>query len=322
MPTLDREPANTLPTVSAVVCTRDRAELLRRAVRSILVQDYPGELEVVIVSDDGSTRTAALAAYQDLVTAADELPQRSVHVEVNSRTSGLAGARNSGILAATGELIAFCDDDDEWLPGKLTAQLDAWHRHPHASIVATGITIVTGEGSRTRIPPEHTTLADLLRSRVAPLHPSSFLLSRARLLERIGLVDQEVPHSYAEDYELMLRCARIGPIIAVPRALTIVHWDRLSFFNAQWDAVAEGLSYVLGQVPEFETDRIGRARIRGQVAFAHAAAGRRTKALRWAGAAWRDDPRQLRAYGAVAVAAGLASPDHLVERVNARGKGL
>ena len=318
----ERQPTGTHPSVTAVVCTRERPVLVRRAVRSILAQDYVGRLDVVLVVDDGSTQEQAIAAYADLVEAVDSSPTRGLRVEVNRGRSGLAAARNVGIRVAEGHFLAFCDDDDEWLPGKVTAQVQAFHAYPEAAVVATGITIVTHEGSCTRIPPQRTTHRDLLRSRVAELHPSSFMLARANLVGRIGLVDEGVPHSYGEDYELLLRCARVGPIIAVAKPLTIVHWDRLSFFNARWDAVAGGLSYVLENFAEFDGDRVGRARIRGQVAFAHAAAGRRTEALRWARDAWRDDPRQPRSYGAAAVALGLARPERLLAHVNTRGKGL
>lgn len=321
MPTTERSQDRAQPRVSAVICTRERPELVRRAVRSVVGQDYPGSLEVVLVLDDGSAPAEAAAAYADLEELVRSHPGRHLRIEVNGATPGLAGARNTGLRAATGTFVAFCDDDDEWLPGKVSAQLAALAAHPEAVLVATGITIVTHEGSTTRIPPARVTQADLLRSRVAELHPSSFL-ARRELFARIGPIDEGVPHSYGEDYELLLRCARIGPIVAVPAPLTVVHWDRLSFFNARWDAVAGGLSYLLDRFPEFERDRVGRARVRGQVAFAHAAAGRRTEALRWARDAWRDDPRQLRSYGAAAVAMGLARPERLVAAVNTRGKGL
>ncbi len=53
--------------------------------------------------------------------AADE----RVEAIANTREPGLAGARNSGILALDTDLVAFCDDDDQWLPGKLAAQVKA-----------------------------------------------------------------------------------------------------------------------------------------------------------------------------------------------------
>ncbi|HEV2893829.1 MAG TPA: glycosyltransferase family A protein, partial [Actinomycetota bacterium] len=93
------------PPVSVVVPTRDRPELLRRAVTAILEQTYQGPIECVVVFDQSDP---------DLPWGALPAGRRLVLVR-NQRTPGLAGARNSGILAATGELVAFCDDDDEWL---------------------------------------------------------------------------------------------------------------------------------------------------------------------------------------------------------------
>jgi len=299
------------PSVSAVVCTRDRPELLRRAVSSILNQDYPGELECVVVLD---------RCEDDL--AMPDLPAgRSLRVLANTRSPGLAGGRNTGVDAAAGELIAFCDDDDEWLPGKITAQVELLRRRPEASLVATGILIVTERERVPRVPPEEVTLADLLRSRVVGLAPSAFLLRRADLLAAGG-VDEELPTSYGEDYELLLRMSHGGPVLSVPALLTIIHWDRLSYFTTRWDGITEGLGYILAKHPEYGSDRVGRARMRGQIAFAHAAAGRRGRAVQWAAKTLRDDPRQLRAYGAIAVASGVVRAESLLERVNARGHGL
>ncbi|MBW3085254.1 hypothetical protein KEM60_01451 [Austwickia sp. TVS 96-490-7B] len=303
--------SSALPTVSAVVGTHDRPVLLRRAVTSILEQDYPGTIECIVVRD----------RCQDDLSMTDLPPGRSVIVVDNVRSPGLAGARNTGINRASGELIAFCDDDDEWLPGKISVQVEMLSQHPEASLVATGIRIVTADDAVTRIPPAQVTLPDLLRSRVAQIHPSSFLLRRDDLIAA-GLVDEEVPSSFGEDYELMLRLARRGPIVSVTAPLTVVHWDRLSFFSTRWNGICDGLGYILTKFPEFNSDRVGRARLRGQIAFAHAAAHRRRDATRWAAATLRDDPRQLRGYAALAVATGLVPPQALLERVNAHGRGL
>lgn len=303
--------ADTHPTVTAIVCTRDRPQLLRRAVSSILGQDYRGDLECVVVLDQ----------CEDDLVLGELPPRRQLRVLRNSRAPGLAGGRNSGLAAAAGELVAFCDDDDEWLPGKIAAQVGLLARRPEAALVATGISIVTEQERVARTPPVEVTLADLLRSRVTELHSSSFLMRRLDLLEAGG-VDEHVPMSYGEDYELLLRMAHRGPIVSVSSLLTVVHWDRLSFFSTRWDGISDGLGYILAKYPEYGSDRVGRARVRGQIAFAHAAAGRRGRAVRWAAATLADDPRQLRAYGALAVASGVVRAESLLERVNARGHGL
>src|SRR5437868_1745643 len=90
------------PSVTAAVPTRDRPELLRRAVRSILDQDYDGDVHCLIVFDGGDPVPVEVPTSQ----------RRSLRTLTNLRTPGLAGARNTGILEADGDLVAFCDDDD------------------------------------------------------------------------------------------------------------------------------------------------------------------------------------------------------------------
>ena len=301
------------PTVSVVIATVDRPELLRRAVAAALDQDYEGVVEVVVVHDRTAPRDVG-------VPVAD--PGRSLRVVANARTPGLAGARNTGILAAEGQLVAFCDDDDAWAPEKLGEQVRHWRAHPEASAVATGMVISTEADEIVRLPPARTTFAQLLRSRVLGLHPSSLLLRRDDLVGEVGLVDERLPRSYGEDYDLLLRLARRGDIHAVPRPLLRVDWARTSYFEGSWDAVSAGMTYLLDKFPEFRTDRRGWSRIAGQIAFAHAARGRRTAAVRWALAGWRRDPSQLRGYAALAVAARLVDADWLLDRTQRRGHGL
>ncbi|HEV3496541.1 MAG TPA: glycosyltransferase family A protein, partial [Actinomycetes bacterium] len=85
-----------LPSVSVVVPTRDRPELLRRAVAAILGQTYPGPVQCVVVFDQSDP---------DLPWA-DPGARRRLKLVRNQRTAGLAGARNSGVLHADGELVA------------------------------------------------------------------------------------------------------------------------------------------------------------------------------------------------------------------------
>jgi len=103
------------PLVSAVIPTRDRADLLTSAVASALQQTWPN-LEVVVVIDGQDPATEArLAGFAD----------RRVRVVTLSENCGAAEARNAGVRAAKGEWIAFLDDDDEWLPGKIARQMGA-----------------------------------------------------------------------------------------------------------------------------------------------------------------------------------------------------
>src|SRR5699024_22234 len=196
--------------ITAVVATRGRPQMLRKALHAILAQDYDGELEVIVVFDQ--------VDIDDLEEIS--VPKmRTLRTMSNTRAPGLAGGRNTGIMAATGSLIAFCDDDDEWLPHKLTVQVASWQRDPDAICLATAITIKSPGGAHLRLGPEVVTFEDFLASRVQEVHPSSLLWRRDDLLGRVGLVDEEIPASYGEDYDLLLRATRSGRLRCVPESL-------------------------------------------------------------------------------------------------------
>ena len=79
------------------------------------------------------------------VTLAGDHGGRTVTVVANTRSPGLAGARNSGIALADTELVAFCDDDDRWLPGKLSRQVEVFRADPGARFVSCGIQVRYGD---------------------------------------------------------------------------------------------------------------------------------------------------------------------------------
>ncbi|HET8660396.1 MAG TPA: glycosyltransferase family 2 protein [Micromonosporaceae bacterium] len=301
------------PSVTAVVPTRDRPELLRAAVAAIVGQAYPGRVEVVVVYDQSTPDTSL---------ASDD-PQRPVRVIANTRTPGLAGGRNTGILAATGDLVAFCDDDDEWLPGKLAAQVAALEAAGDAELACCGIRVAYDGSTVDRVLPlDRVPLGALLRKRLTELHPSTFLIRRDALVNGIGLVDEEIPGSYAEDYELLLRAARRRPLVNVAEAQVLVRWHRRSYFSQRWETIATALQWLLGRYPEFAGEPLGEARVAGQIAFAHAAMGDRRGAVRWARHTLTRNPREPRAYLALAVASRAVRPDTVLRRLHQRGRGI
>jgi glycosyltransferase involved in cell wall biosynthesis len=102
--------------VSVVVTTYNRVDAATAAVQSIFDQtDPPGE---VIVCDDGSTDGTEVA-----FRAWEQREERLRFLRNPVNAGRPAPARNMGIRAAHGEWIAFLDDDDVWLPDKLTVQL-------------------------------------------------------------------------------------------------------------------------------------------------------------------------------------------------------
>jgi glycosyltransferase involved in cell wall biosynthesis len=302
------------PRVSVVVPTRDRPELLARAVGAIVQQDYEGEIESIVVFDQADP-------VQPLV---DPEVTRPIRLLRNTRTPGLAGARNTGILAATGELVAFCDDDDEWLPDKVRRQVRVLEAAPGSDVVATGMSVVYGTRTIDRVSDrERVTHQDLLRSRVQEIHPSSILARRSALVGGpVGLVDEEIPGSYGEDYDWLLRATKIHPIAVVRSCLVRVYWHPTSFFADRWATIIEALQYLLRKYPEFRSQPRGLAQQYGRIAFAHAALGHRREARRWARRTLRVNALERRAYLALAVSTGAISADTLMRLAHRVGRGI
>ena len=192
--------------LSVVIPTRDRPDRLLGAVRSVLDQDHPA-LEVVVV-DDGSGPSTAEA----LDRLADADPR--VVVVRHSESRGASAARNTGLDAARGELVGFCDDDDAWLPGTAGRAVDAL---TPTSGIAYGYHQVlieaTGRLVTFRPPPAPT--PGLLRW----LDPSPSIFGVVRRAAVGDALRFDTALETAEDWDLRLRCADVAPMVLVPAPL-------------------------------------------------------------------------------------------------------
>ena len=103
------------PLISVIIPTYNRKRLVERAAKSVLAQMYKN-IECIVVDDCSTDET---------VTLLKELSLKDSRLIVISHTANrhVSAARNTGLAAANGELIAFLDDDDAWLPNKLDKQV-------------------------------------------------------------------------------------------------------------------------------------------------------------------------------------------------------
>lgn len=289
------------PSVTVVVPTHARPFELRRALASIFAQDYPGNLACVVVFD-----RAEPFDLSDMVVSGEG---RTLVVTRNARTPGPAGARNTGVDTSFGDLIAFCDDDDEWLPGKLSAQVEALHADLDADVVLTGIELWR-DGVRTALVPDAISVTDedLCRSRVTALHTSTFLVDREAYESVIGPFDEACPEGYGEDYEWLLRAAAQAPLVVVRDPLVRVYWGDGPYLAERWQVIVDGVQYLLRTHPELRGYRQNLSRMEGSVAFAYAALGRAREARRWALRSIRHWPAEKRSYLALAVSTRLVRP--------------
>jgi glycosyltransferase involved in cell wall biosynthesis len=303
-----------VPSVGVVIPTRNRPELLRAALASVLSQVYPGRLRVVVV-------------YDGVLPEPEIASDPRVSTLVNTRTPGLAGTRNTGILSLDTDLVAFCDDDDRWLPGKLAAQVRALFASPSASFATCAIEVEYLGRTTSRLAGSSTVvLSDLLRSRMAMLHSSTFLIRRSALVgSSLGLVAEDAPGSQNEDYDLLLRASRLHPVVHVDVPLVHVLWGRSSFFSDQYSTKISSLRWLLERHPELAAHRSGAARIHGQLACWYAARsgrGDRRSAVRHAGRALRHRWREPRAVIALAAAARLVRVSSVLAVLHRLGRGI
>lgn len=292
------------PSVGVVIPTRgDRGDWLREAVRGALAQEYAGELDVVVVADGADVRVVAR-----------QVAALPVRVLPNRFSPGLPGARNTGIAACDTDLIAFCDDDDVWLPGKLAAQVAAMDGG--AWFASCGIEVEYGGQVVPRLAGTDTVTADdLVRSRMVMVHSSTFLFRRGTIQ-----VDEGAPRGQNEDWDLALRAAKRHPLACADRPLVRVRWGG-SHYVSRWSDRIAGLEWMLSRHPELACDPRGAARVYGQLAFAHAALRRRRTAVRWAARTLSTRLAEPRAALALAVALGLPAPT-VLSLLHHRGRGI
>ncbi|MGV9774688.1 glycosyltransferase family 2 protein [Streptosporangium sp. NPDC003464] len=311
------------PSVGVVIPTRGRRpEQLRSATRAALGQDHPGAVEVVIVVDGAdpalvTDQVAGLLARRAPAARREQTAPRGVRVVANRLSPGLPGARNTGIAALGTDLVSFCDDDDEWLPGKVGAQVAALEAEPGAEFSSCAIEVEYGSRRVPRLAGTGlVTRADLVRSRMVMVHSSTFLFRRGTLW-----ADESAPGGQNEDWDLALRAAARHPIAHVDRPLVRVRWGG-SLYATRWADRIAGLEWMLARHPDLAVDPRGAARVYGQLAFHHAALGRRREAGRWAWRAFAARRGELRAPIALAVAAGLVSAQTVLSTLHHRGHGI
>lgn len=302
-----------LPPITVIVPTHNRPELMARAVLSIVEQTYDGPIEVLVVFD----------ACEPVLPEVPARPNRWVKALVNERAPGPAGGRNSGVLAASHELIAFLDDDDVWAATKIADQVAVVQQHPDTVLFGTAMQVDDGSRLHDRLVPfDRVTHDILLHNRIAALHTSSLLIRSEAMRGPVGLFDESLPRGYCEDYDLLLRAATIAPIVVVNRPLVVVRWQGDSHFLGAWATYAEALKCLLAKHPGFETSRRAVGRIESQIAFALAASGDRRQGAGWAWRSLRHDPRQPKAWLALAVALRVISAARVTRIARRFGRSI
>ncbi len=300
------------PSVSAVLVTSGRSEALRRAVRSVLGQRYPGRVECVVVFDGREPFDMSDVAPDD------GRIDRELVVIGNRRAGGVAGARNAGVDRAFGELIAFCDDDSEWLPGKLLEQVSAMSRSG-APVSVSASELSVGERHHAR-PLAHAAMAPGVGpAGMSAAHRSAVLVRHDVMVERVGPADETIPGGYGASADWLARAADVVDIEVIPTPLVRVHRDRTPAGPERHLEVLAWVAYLERRRPDW-LDRRAASHLYGRAAFACAGLAQFTQARRWAGRAWWRSPVSLRSLLAIAVACRVVRFDRVQSWAMRRGR--
>lgn len=206
------------PLVSVIIPVYNRRAWITEAVDSVLCQDYaPSE---VIVVDDGST------------DGTGEIPSAyGERIRLISRPNeGVSAARNRGVKAARGNLIAFLDSDDYWLSGKLAAQAEFFRSNPDIRICQTE-EIWVRKGKRVNPGRRHRKSGGMIFEKsleLCMISPSAVMMKKD-LFEEHGGFDENLPA--CEDYDLWLRITCTEPVGLINTPLIVKrggHPDQLS----------------------------------------------------------------------------------------------
>jgi len=187
------------PRVSAIVPVFNGESTIAAAIASVLAQHYDGEIEIVVVDDGSTDRTASvLERYAGRIRV------------VTQNNRGPAAARNAGVRASHGEYVAFLDADDAWMPGKVAKAVSALETDGGTAMVYTNARIVNegGEQLSRNYTPEAQRCAPTMKEMLSGLWnilPSTAVMRRATF-DKIGGFREEFATGYPqwEDSYFML----------------------------------------------------------------------------------------------------------------------
>lgn len=201
--------------ISVAIATYNRAPMVREAV--LAIQGQSQQADEIVISDDAST-DETVAVIENL--ARDD---RRIRLLRQPRNSGGVGNWNAAIEATCGDLIAWCSDDDRFLPGHLEASAEYLSAHPEVGLVHSGFvdSIESAEGEQRELrrlrPPGVLTRSGLIPYLIRyydwPFHPSTIVMRR-KVWEQVGPFD---PVYQFSDSEWFLRAVEKFPAAYLSR---------------------------------------------------------------------------------------------------------
>jgi glycosyltransferase involved in cell wall biosynthesis len=215
-----------MPAVSVIIPTRNRCELLPRAVES--ARGAASDVEIIVVDDASDDATPEVCAGFSNV--------RYVRLR---RNLGPGSARNVGLISSTAPYISFLDDDDLKMPGSIERQVNLLDAEPGAGMIY-GRALYGDENCKPSggFYPEDCPQGDLFWQLLRwNFIPSPTVVFRRACLARIGLLEESAPG--IEDWDLWIRIAELYPVLATETAVAI--WRKSNPHSRQFTSHGERL---------------------------------------------------------------------------------
>ena len=186
--------------VSIITPSFNQARYLEQTIQSVLEQDYPS-IEYIVV--DGASTDGSVDVIEKYAN--------KLAWWVSEKDSGQADAINKGFLRATGEIVAWLNSDDYYLPGAISAAVKAFEENPDVLLVYGNMLAVDERGnSFNALHYKQLTLQDLLCFQIIG-QPAVFF--RREVLSKAGMLDPTF--HFLLDHHLWIRIARHGKILHV-----------------------------------------------------------------------------------------------------------
>ena len=196
--------------ISVIIPTHNRANLISRAIESVRKQTIDDRIEIIVVSDGSTDNTREVVSGYSDVRFFEYFP-------------GVNGnhARNTGVKNAGGDYVAFLDDDDEWLPEKLSRQIEAMQKE-NAGLSYTGVRIVyDNEGIQYLGRPGES--GDLKKRILIDncIGSTSTVVVKKSLFEEAGGFDEKL--GALQDYDLWIRLCQLTRVSCIPEPMILYH---------------------------------------------------------------------------------------------------
>ncbi len=206
-----------MPRVSIIIATHNRPHRLPNAISS--ARSAGRDVEIIVVDDASGDETESVCQSTPGIT----------YLRVD-RNQGVAGARNIGLIASSGEYITFLDDDDVRLPNSLDEQIEVLEQHPQAAFVYGQAIPETENGERGIAYPRRCPQGDIFWQLLTRnFIPCGSVVFRRSVVPAIGLLDNAIPR--IDDWDFWVRSAELFPAMAIETPVII--WRQSSPASTQ-----------------------------------------------------------------------------------------